>query len=173
MKKTSYLFILSVFIFLLVSCSSKPTAVPIPDTPEPTPELIEAAPTDDPDSEETEVEDIVFEIEETKTTLLVYSGEVRVSHDAGETWIYTDTGLWLESGDRIQVAENGIALILFPDGSLIRLEGFTDFELVLNEFDFEAGTKRVIVRVLEGATLVTTVPLPNADSLFQLWLMTG
>jgi len=173
MKKSSYLFILSVIFLLLASCSSKPTAVLVPDTPEPTPELIEAAPTDDPDSVETVVEDAVFEIEETKTTLLVYGGEVRVSHDAGDSWIYTGTGLWLESGDRIQVSDGGIALILFPDGSLIRLEGFTDFELVLNEFDFEAGTKRVIGRVLEGAALVTTVPLPNAESLFQLWLMTG
>jgi len=173
MKRSSHLFILSVIILLLASCTSKPTAVPVPDTPEPTPELIEAAPTENPDTEETEVENAFFEIEETKTTLLVYGGEVRVSHDAGDTWIYTDTGLWLESGDRIQVSEGGIALILFPDGSLIRLEGFTDFELVLNEFDFEAGTKRVIGRVLEGAALVTTVPLPNAESLFQLWLMTG
>ena len=173
MKKSSCLFILSVIILLLTACSSEPIAVPVPDTPEPTPELIEAAPTGDPDTEETVVENAVFEIEETKTTLLVYGEEVRVSHDASETWIYADTGLWLESGDRIQVSEGGIALILFPDGSLIRLEGFTDFELVLNKFDFEAGIKRVIGRVLEGAALVTTVPLPNAESLFQLWLMTG
>ena len=66
MKKSSYLFTLSVIILLFAACSSKPTAVPVPDTPEPTPELIEAAPTDNPDTEETVVENAVFEIEQTK-----------------------------------------------------------------------------------------------------------
>ncbi|HDD62270.1 MAG TPA: hypothetical protein ENF22_07080 [Chloroflexi bacterium] len=173
MKKIFYLFMLSVILLLLAACSSKPTAVPVTETPEPTPELIEAAPTYTVESEESTPEDAVFEIEETKITLLVYYGDARISHDGGETWGLADTGLWLESGDRIQVTPGGIALILFPDGSLIRLEGFTDLDLVQSEFDFENGIKRVIGRVLEGSALVTTVPLPNPESLFQLWVMTS
>ncbi len=173
MKKPSHLLILSVTILLLAACSPKPTAVPIPDTAEPTPELIEAAPTITAETEESTADDAIFEIEETKTTLLVYSGDARISHDGGESWGLADTGLWLESGDRIQVTPGGVALILFPDGSLIRLEGFTDFELIQSEFDFENGIKRVIGRVLEGSALVTTVPLPNPESLFQLWVMTS
>ena len=173
MKKSSNLLILSVFILLLAACSTKPTAVPVPDTPEPTPELIEAAPTITVEVEEFTAEDAVIEIEETKTTLLVYAGDARITHDGGETWGLADTGLWLESGDRIQITPGGVALILLPDGSLIRLEGFSDFELIQSEFDFENGIKRVIGRVLEGSVLVTTVPLPNPESLFQLWVMTS
>ncbi len=113
-----------------------------------------------------------FLLEETKTTLLVYAGEARVSHTGGDSWLLADTGLWLEAGDRIQVAEGGIAVIIFPDSSLIRLEGFSDFELIVNEFDFAGGSKRVIGRVWDGFALVSTPPLPTANSLFQLWSMT-
>ncbi len=116
---------------------------------------------------------MAFEVEETKTTLLVYTGDARISHDGGETWGLADTGLWLESGDRLQITPGSVALILFPDGSLIRLEGFTDFELILCVFDFDRGTKRIIGRVLEGSAMITTVPLPNAESIFQLWVMTS
>ena len=172
MKRSKHVLILTVSILLISACSQKPTAVPVPDTPEPTPELLQAAPTLTPEIVESEGEDLLFDTEETKTTLLVYSGDARYSRDDGETWNLADTGLWLETGDRVQITEGGLALILFPDGSLIRLEGYTDFELVLCEFDFEAGTKRIIGRVWDGAALVSTLPLPNPDSLFQLWLMT-
>lgn len=172
MKKINPILIAAVSVLLLTSCSSRPTAVPVPDTPEPTPELIEPAPTTE-ENEETPAEEVVFEIEETKTTLLVYSGDARISRDGGETWGLADTGLWLESGDRLQITPGGIAVILFPDGSLIRLEGFSDFELVLIEFDFEGGTKHIIGRIWDGSALVTTVPLPNQESLFQLWSMTS
>ena len=73
MNKINPFLIAALSILLLTSCSSKPTAVPIPDTPEPTPELIEPAPTTT-EVEEMEAEDSPYEIEETKTTLPVYPG---------------------------------------------------------------------------------------------------
>jgi hypothetical protein len=155
MRNHKYIPILTVIFLLLTACSTEPTAVPVPDTLEPTPELIEAGPTLTPETAKPAAGGGVFDIEETKTTLLVYSGNVRVSHDSGESWTNTYAGLPLETGDRIQVSEGGHALILFPDGSLIRLVGFTDFELVLNEFDIEAGTKggigMMMTRIINGA----------------------
>jgi hypothetical protein len=116
--------------------------------------------------------DVGFEPQEGEVALLRYLGDVRVSRDDGETWFYGDTGLWLEAGDRVQVSDAGIAIILFPDDTRIRLEGFADFQLIRAEFDFEAGTKQIVGRLWEGAALVSTLPLPNAESLFQLWSMT-
>ncbi len=177
-KRTSLLLTLLLTAAVLAACSS-PSATPATAT-SPS-ETAEEASIEEPsatvtpeadDSGNTAPEDEFFATAEAKTTLLVYAGDVRVSHDDGESWNLADTGLWLESGDRLQISPGGLALILFPDSSLIRLEGFTDFELVQSEFDFEAGTKWVIGRVLDGAALVTTVPLPNPESLFQLWLMT-
>lgn len=164
---------------LLAACSSRPNSPPgTTEAPQAAEELPTAVPaeTAEPQVDKTTpppAENVNFEISEGETTLLVYAGEVRVSPDDGESWSLADTGLWLKTGDRLQVSPGGLALILFPDGSLIRLEGFTDFKLVQAEFDFESGTKRVIGRILDGAALATTLPLPNAQSYFQLWAMTS
>lgn len=121
---------------------------------------------------EEQLEDISFAIEEGTTTLLRLVGDARASRDDGETWFYAESGLWLETGDRIQVPEGGISLILLQDGSIIRLEGFADFKLVRAEFDLDTGARRIIGYLLDGAAMVSTTPLPTADSLFQLWSLT-
>lgn len=176
LKRVSLHSLLALAAILLGACSSPPEMTARPDQDPVEPSVMEPTQTPEPapePSSEADPEDLIFAIAEGKTTLLVYAGEVRLSQDDGQTWGLAETGLWLVSGDRLQVSPGGLALILFPDSSLIRLEGFTDFKLVQSEFDFEKGDKRMIGRVLEGAVLTTTMPLPNSESLYQLWAMTS
>ena len=107
MKRPSCLPAFILLVLLLAACAPEPTVVPVTDTPDPTPELIEPAPTHTPEVEEVKESEQVFEIAETKTTLLVYSGDARLSRDDGESWTLADTGLWLESGDRLQIGPGG------------------------------------------------------------------
>lgn len=65
MKKTTTFLLITMAILLLAACSSKPNTVLVPDTPEPTPELIEAAPNTD---EEAEVQDTNEEEASKETT---------------------------------------------------------------------------------------------------------
>ena len=175
-KPLKFCLALLLFTSLLLAACAAPTPKPAPTLQEQStgedavPVVTELPPATKMPAEQEPSPGLV--LAETKTTLLVYNGEARLSQDEGESWSYADTGLWLEAGDRLQITEDGIALIIFPDASLIRLEGFTDFELIRNEFDFEAGHKWVIGRVWEGSALVNTLPLPSPESLFQLWSMT-
>jgi hypothetical protein len=100
-------------------------------------------------------------------------GEARISHDNGTSWEGTDTGQSLQSGDRIQVASGGIALIHLQNGGLFRLEGPTDFILQMAEGDPATGRIDIIGLLWSGRALFQTPPLLTADSKFQLQVMTG
>ena len=112
-------------------------------------------------------------IEPDKNLLVMIDGEARISHDNGNSWTATGSGQWLETGDEIQFSQESTAFIFFFNGAIMRLEGPSDYQLVLSEFDPESGATRIINRLWDGYALFETNPLPTPDSIFQLHVMTS
>ncbi len=112
-------------------------------------------------------------IEPGRNVLVLIEGEARITHDNGGSWTATGTGQYLEAGDQIQLTSDGLALVFFFNGAIIRLEGATDFQLQLAELDGQAGATRIITKLWEGYALFETNPLPTPDSVFQLYAMTS
>lgn len=112
-------------------------------------------------------------IEHDKNVLVLIEGTARISHDSGDTWGATETGQWLESGDEIQLSDDALALIFFFNGAVMRLEGLSDYQLQLAEFDPDSGATRIISRLWDGYALFETNPLPTPDSKFQFYVMTS
>lgn len=154
---------------LLATPSAEPTAVAI----EPTIALpTQASPADLP-IPSTATPEAGESIEADKNVLVLIEGTARLSRDHGNSWTATGTGQWLETGDELQLSEDGLALIFFFSGAVLRLEGPSDFELVLSESDAESGATQLIGRLWQGYALFETNPLPTPDSIFQLLVMTS
>jgi len=135
-----------------------------PDTPEPTNTTF---PTYTPTPEEGDP------INPDKNILVMIEGNARISYDSGNSWSATGSGQWLETGDELQFDEESLALIFFFNGAILRLEGPSDFQLILSEMDPTSGATRIISRLWEGYALFETNPLPTPDSIFQLHVMTS
>jgi hypothetical protein len=174
----SLLFLL-IFIALLAACSQQtepsPTEIPIqqsqptedtPPSPVPT-EVVLPTEISIPTSEEGE------SVDPDKNILVVIEGEARISQDNGNSWTATGTGQYLVKGDEVQLSEDGIALIFFFNGAVLRLEGPSDYQLMLAETDKGSGATQIIGRLWEGYALFESNPLPTPDSIFQLYVMTS
>ena len=65
-------------------------------------------------------------------------GDARISQDNGNSWTSTGTGQYLLAGDEIQLSEDGLAFIFYFNGAVIRLEGPSDYQLMLAEFNTDS-----------------------------------
>jgi hypothetical protein len=112
-------------------------------------------------------------IEPGRNVLALIRGEARITHDNGASWTATGTGQYLEAGDEIQLTSDSLALLFLFNGSVIRLEGMTDFQLQVAQEDDQTGDIRILGRLWEGYALFETNPLPTEDSFFQLHALTS
>ena len=171
---------MSLTVFLIVSCASPATspeaATDIPTSTSPPQEIPTNAmpPTASPPASEgftPSADDIA--IEPDKNTLIITTGYGRILKNGVKDWTAVVSGEWLENGDQIQLTEDSNAMIWLRDGSLIAFSGPTDFRLINADKDSASGRIKVTGQLFTGMVLAQVVPLPTADSIFQIHFATN
>ncbi len=108
-----------------------------------------------------------------EVTLLVYQGEARMSKDQGQSWNVAETGASLQPGDEIELSADGLALILYPQLGILRLEGNAEYMLQNATYDKSSGDIKVASRIFNGAAMFEINPLPTENSEFSLGFISG
>lgn len=171
---------MSLTVFLIVSCASPATspemATDILTSTSPPQEIPTSTvpPTAIPPASEgftPSADDIA--IEPDKNTLIITTGYGRILKNGVKDWTAVVSGEWLENGDQIQLTEDSNAMIWLKDGSLIAFSGLTDFKLINADKDPASGRIKVSGQLFTGMVLAQVVPLPTADSIFQIHFATN
>ncbi|MCS7191643.1 MAG: FecR family protein [Armatimonadetes bacterium] len=87
---------------------------------------------------------------EFKANLVAYSGQVWVQRANTQNWIAPEANMALQDRDLVRTGINGMATLVFPDGSAIQLEPNTEFEVRLLDF-FRGGIRDRSFMVRMGA----------------------
>lgn len=171
---------LGLVVFLIVSCASPAaspeaaTAIPTSTTPsEMKPTDASSPMTKSPTSDgfTPSADDIAIDAD--KNTLIIASGYGRILKNGAKDWTAVVSGEWLENGDRIQLTNDGNAMIWLKDGSLIRFSGLTDFRLIEADKNPVSGRVTIAGQLLNGLLTARVIPLPTADSNFQIYFFTN
>ena len=108
-----------------------------------------------------------------KVTLLVYQGEARISKDQGQSWDIADTGASLQPEDEVDLSADGLALIVYPQVGILRLEGNAEYKLMEATYDQSSGDIKIASRIFNGAAMFEINPLPTENSEFSLGFTCG
>ncbi len=87
---------------------------------------------------------------EFKATLVAFGGQVWVQRANSANWIPAEANMALRDKDLVRTGANGMATLVFPDGSAIQLEPNTEFEVRLIDF-FRGGIRDRSFMVRMGA----------------------
>ena len=105
-------------------------------------------------------------------TLSEASGDVQMLELGAEDWYAASTGVKLYAGDSLKTGDDGYALVIFHEGSVMELEANT--EIQIEELDTSSsGSTTVKIKQIVGNALSRVEQLADSASTYEVEMPAG